>query len=503
MPLDTLPEELIALTLRSCDSFSTLQNLIQTSKIIQAVWERNQRSILWDIGQQVITGFSDALIAVRATSVAKTSILSNHLPPHPFPISTLRGDGNKPTLDEIKSVLSFAKLANYLESRTRCPRNKERGFLPHKWYFDSLAWKDSTWEVWRENYHRAVYRYLTAGAVLCHAYYEPLVSERRPRGFLSSLTGILEGISGRSRDRNSESEYPAWYTEEEKRYLSTIPIYDSQAYEKWGPSFAALEELFVQESRKRCNNHPSPPYKPSKEEGLGNTLYRAFASKAKNPFSLDTSHSETLFSDLLGLLHLIDGDIRSLILLPGDTPVENTSHPISHSLSVFLFGSFTLMDVRIRKSTNPLSSHIETVGAFASPSPLLTSTSQLSFPSMHNHLKKIHDSSGIPNCYFGDPLLKTPPPPSFFIEYMLRRYFGLRFAVDMFDATAEVRAAWFAFHQFGGVFCGRVPWCEGCGYVGGNMLVVDPVGKGEGEDEREGRLGEWPVPVFDEDAWYY
>ncbi|KAL4951397.1 hypothetical protein BDW69DRAFT_186431 [Aspergillus filifer] len=494
MSLDALPEELIALTLRSCDSFSTLKNLIQSSKTVHDVWEQNQRSILWDIGQAVIPAFSDALIAVRATNIAKESVLKGNLPPNPFPISTLSAENNKPTLDETKSVLSLAKLANYLESRTRCPKNKERGFLPHKWYFDSLAWSSSTWDIWRENYHRAVFRYFTAGAVLCRAYYEPLVSKERPKNFLSSLTGILGEISdripGRNTDPASLSEYPVWYTEEEKRYMGTIPIYDSQAYEQWGAVFRPLEELFVQESRKRSYNQPPSPHKPSKSEWLGKTLYGAFASKAKNPFSLDALHSEMLFNDIMGLLHLIDGDIRSLILLPGDTPAENTSHAISHSLSLFPFGSFTLMDIRIRKSTNPLSSPTESSSAYATPTFLLTPS--LSFANMHNHLKKIHDCSGLPNCYFSDPLLKTPPPSSFFIEHMLRKYFALRFAVDMFDATVGVRAAWFAFHQYGGVFCGFVPACQGCGYVGWNLLSEDG-----------GRDCPWPVPVFSEDAWYY
>ncbi|KAL4796315.1 hypothetical protein BDV19DRAFT_398365 [Aspergillus venezuelensis] len=494
MSLDALPEELIALTLRNCDSFYTLQNLIQSSQAIHDVWELNQRSILWDVGQADIPAFSDALIAVRATNIAKASILNGHLPPTPFPISTLSGETNKPTLDETKSVLSLAKLANYLESRTRCPKNKERGFLPHKWYFDSLAWSSQTWVIWRENYHRALYRYFIAGAILCRAYYEPLISESRPKDFLSSLTGILGGVSSRIRGRDTDpaspSEYPVWYTEEEKRYMGTIPIYDSQAYEQWGDAFGPLEELFVQESRKRSYNKPPSPHKPTKSGWLGKTLYGAFGSKAKNPFSLDAAHSETLFNDIMGLLHLIDGDIRSLILLPGDTPAENTSHPISHSLQLFPFGSFTLMDIRIRKSVNPLSSTTESNTAYASPTPIPPSSSVLSFSAMHNHLKKIQDCSGLPNCYFSDPLLKTPLPSSFFIEYMLRRYFGLRFAVDMCDATVEVRAAWFAFHQYAGVFSGFVPLCQGCGYVGWNMLAED-IGR------------QWPMPVYNEDAWYY
>ncbi|KAL4962923.1 uncharacterized protein BDV14DRAFT_202369 [Aspergillus stella-maris] len=498
MSLEALPEELIALTLRNCDSFSTLQNLIQLSKSIHDVWELNQRSILWEVGQAAIPAFTDALIAVRATNIAKESVLNGHLPPTKFPISTLGGETNKPTLDETKSVLYLAKLANYLESRTRCPKNKERGFLPHKWYFHSLAWSSQTWAIWRENYHRAVYRYFTAGAVLCRTYHEPLVSESRPKDFLSSLTGILGGISSRIRGRNTDpaspSEYPVWYTEEEKRYMSTIPIYDSQEYKQWGDAFGLLEELFVQEAMKRSHNKPPSSHKPSKSEWLGKTLYGAFGSKAKNPFSLDASHSETLFTDIIGLLHMIDGDIRSLILLPGDTPAENTSHAISHSLQLFPFGSFTLMDIRIRKSTNPLSSTTESSAAYATPTPLPPPTSSngssLSFSAMHNHLKKIQDCSGLPNCYFSDPLLKTAPPSSFFVEYMLRKYFSLRFAVDMFDATVEVRAAWFAFHQYAGVFSGFVPLCPGCGYVGCNMLSEDI-----------GRV--WPVPVYNEDAWYY
>ncbi|KAL4928193.1 uncharacterized protein BDV17DRAFT_291938 [Aspergillus undulatus] len=524
MPLDALPGELIALVLQSCDSFYTLRDMILTSKTLYTVWKCNQRIILWDVGQAAIPGFTDALIAVRATTISKDSILAGDLPPHPFPTSTLSGDAIKPTLAEIQHIQSFAKLARYLEHRTRDPSNKDRAFLPHRWYFDSLSWESQTWSIWRENYHRTVYRYLTAGAVLCRAYYEPLVSDRKPQGALSSLLSILEGIAG----RDSESEYPAWYTEEEKRYLATIPLYDCRMYEQWGSAFEALEEIFIQESGKQSQAQQTGDiYKPQPSEGLGATFFKTFTpkhaptnSKHPNPHPLNPTHSETLFTSLLQFLHLIDGDIRCFISLPGDTPVENPSHPVQHSLSVFLFGSFTFMDVNIRQCNNPLSggAHCQCLSAFARTSlPDLTSHSlatsdpnpsgsgtgssntnmdmkYLAFPSMHNHLKKIHDASGIPNCY-GHPILKTPPPSSFFIEYMMRKYFGLRFSAYMFDATVEVRAAWFAFHQAGGVFTGYAPrdGPEGKGgYVGNDLLVRDTETQGD-----------WPVPVFDEDAWYY
>ncbi|RDW67388.1 uncharacterized protein DSM5745_09254 [Aspergillus mulundensis] len=517
--LTTLPEELLALVLQNCTSFAQLHSAILTSRTLYTVWRNNQRTILWQVGQSSVPGFSEALIAVRATDIAKSSVLRGELPPHPFPINDLSGEDSKPTLAEVQQVQSFACLAAYLESRTRCGHDKKKNFLPHRWYFDSLSWSKETWSTWRESYHRALYRYLTAGAVLCRAYYEPLLSEKKPTGFLYSLLSMLEGKVPRS--ANSEY-YPVWFTEEEKGYLRSVPLYSSQGYDGgWEEAFRPLEELFVQESRKNAFPRPSKEHPSPSESKSQRRLHATFGTHSQNPLSLDADHHETLFTHLLHFLSLIDNDIRYLISLPGDTPAEDSADPIIHSLDgVFLFGSFTLMDITIRqkgadKSGSGSATDYTSCVAFASPTlPKLTSESILStpnqiptpisnpntsmylgYPNMHNTLKKIWDVSGLPNCYAWNPVHKTPPPVSLFVEYMLRKYYGLRFSWRMFDATTEVRCAWCAFHQFGGVFTGFAPGeREGDGvYVGDDLFMPD---------SKDGK-GEWPVAVFDEYAWYY
>lgn len=65
--LDNLPEELLALVLQSCDTFSQLRSLVLTSKRLHDAWTCNQRAILWKISQRAMVSFSDALIAVRPT----------------------------------------------------------------------------------------------------------------------------------------------------------------------------------------------------------------------------------------------------------------------------------------------------------------------------------------------------------------------------------------------------------------------------------------------------
>ncbi|KAL6238316.1 hypothetical protein BDW75DRAFT_34057 [Aspergillus navahoensis] len=495
--LNTIPEELLSIVLQNCSSFPELRALILTSKTLYTVWRNNHRTILWHVGQSAIPGFSDALIAARATNIAKASILCGELPPHQFPTATLSGDDTKPTLSEIKQVQSFACLANYLETRARSAKDKRRDFLPHRWYFDSLAWSQQTWDVWREGYHRSVYRYLTAGAVLCRAYYEPLVCEKRPKGILFSLLSILEGKVLRS--ANSGDSFPGWFSDEEKKYISRIPLYDSQRYEAWEEAFKPFEELFVQESRKH-SLPPAPdpewrsaPHSPEAESS-GRSLYRTFGAQSKNLHALDDTHLQSLFTNLLHFLYLVDGDIRYFISLPGDTPTESPDDPVTHSVpGIFLFGSFTLMDINIRqKADGSCVAHASTVLSKLTSGTLLSTPNPMSrvylgFPNMHNYLKKVWDVSGVPNCYDWNPVRKTPPPVSFFVEYMLRKYFGLRFSSKMFDATIEVRCAWCAFHQFGGVFTGLTP---GQGkYVGRDLL--------------ESVEQELSVAVFDEYAWYY
>ncbi|KAL3482158.1 hypothetical protein BJX99DRAFT_252871 [Aspergillus californicus] len=468
--LDSLPGEIIALVLQNCDSLSQLRNLLLTSKTIHSAWTCNQRAILWKVGQVAIPGFTDALIAVRATKIAKECFLAGELPPSPFPISDLSGGVNKPCLNDLQDVQNLAQLAQFIERKTRCEDGKTPGFMPDKWYFDSLSWDHSTWTVWRESYHRAIYRYLTAGAILARAYWEPVISPAKPSGFLTNIVSILEGIAGQ------ESDYPDWFSDSERRYLSTIPLYDIQGYDKWG-AFQQLEELFVEESRA-----PSRPVQPC--AGL-KPLYNVFGSKAKNLQSLDPGHANTLFQEILHFLYLVDGDLRFLISLPGDTPLENPEDPITHSIDAILFGSFTPVKINIRQTNN-------TEAAFANPllPPLTTKTIQtnpspiyLTFQNMHNYLKKIWDVSGIPNCY-DDPIRKTAPPVAFFAEYMFRKYFGLRMSYTMFDATQENRCAWYAFHQYAGIFTGFAPgW-----YVGDDLLM--------GVDDA-------PGVCFDEYVCYY
>lgn len=345
--------------------------------------------------------------------------------------------------------------------------------------------------MWEENYHRAVYFYLTAGAVLCRAYLEPLLDTNKPKRFLDSLVGILEGrrnTLGGSRDREREGQsqrYEDWFTEEEKAYIRGIPLYNSQASSQWVEKFSELESLLLQQTRSRSLHIPRQSVShPHPYSGLKKPLLQLYGRNSRNPGSLDKKHHETLFNSLLQFLYLIDGDMRYLISLPGDTTDQNQSpNEVVHSTQAFLYGSFTLMDITIRRGKGG------NEGIFAGPlsSPSPSDISKVStFPYMHNYLKKIHDASGLPNTH-GDPIWKTPPLVTFFIEYMLRRYFGLRFRYTMFDATLEVRCAWCAFHQYGGVFTGYGPGC-GCS-IGGDLLMS--------------MESESPPVVFDQDAWYY
>ncbi|KAL2825043.1 hypothetical protein BDW59DRAFT_172546 [Aspergillus cavernicola] len=506
--ITTLPEEILTLILQSCTSFSQLTNLLLASKSTHAAWIHNQRSILWHVGQAAIPGFTDALIAVRATTIASESLLNGQLPPpDPFQFSSLSGSRNKPNLEDVNQIQNLAKLATYLERRTRCPRAKTPNFPPHKWHFDSLSWKhNNTWTLWRDGYHRAVYRYLTAGAVLSRTYFAPVVSSsgcsKKPRGFLNSLVTVLEGI-----EEARESEYPDWFSDRERAYLSTVAVYDSQGYERWGgEGFSALEEIFVRgstststtstptttssSSRKGVVSGRGIQPSEEQEEGLEKSLYGIFGTKAKNMQNLDPAHAEELFSQILQFLYLVDGDIRYLISLPGDTPREDEGEMMKiGSVNAILFGSFTPMRINIRRKEDGTEAAFATTLLPKLDSRMLndstTTREYLGFQNMHNYLQKVWDVGGIANCY-DDPIRKTPPPVSFFVEYMLRKYFGLRFAVTMFDSTVENRCAWYAFHQFGGMFTGSGPssW-----YVGQDLLqsVDDPI----------------PTPCYDEYACYY
>ncbi|OJJ04449.1 hypothetical protein ASPVEDRAFT_172681 [Aspergillus versicolor CBS 583.65] len=433
---DSLPQEIIALVLQNCDSFHQIRSLILTSKPIRSAWLSNQRPILWRIGQGEITGFSDGLIAVRATQIATGALLKGEFPPDPFPVSGLSGDANKPSLEELKQVQTLHQVVAYLEKSILSSDPDNFVSMPDDFDCKRDECARLKWKVWREEFHRAIYRNLAAGAILCRAYHAPIVSDDRPSDFLASFLEIMES------DDDPYDVLEGWFSAAEQSYLSKVPLYSIRDYHRSDAVFKPLEDLFIEESRKR---EPFDPYGmvASDRSRKDQSLFKTFGEYVdiRNPESLDPDHAENLFYQILHFIAVVDEEPLQFLLDPSNTEVQSEEIPDdSPSTFAMFFGSFVPIKITVQDKTNIF-------GTLALPgleARTVKESNYFGFQYMDSFLTKIWEVGGIPNCYEGD---KRPPLPQFhFAEYMLRKYFCLRFA----DATYA--SSWDIFTHYGALF---------------------------------------------------
>ncbi|KAL2867680.1 uncharacterized protein BJX67DRAFT_76015 [Aspergillus lucknowensis] len=438
--LSSLPEEVIALILQSCDSFHQIRCLILASKRMNSAWIRYERAILWQVGQVAITGFSDALIAVRATKIATDALLRGELPPDPFPVSELSGDVWKPSLEELKQVQTLQYVANYLEQEIRS--HDLFIAMPDSFDTDRHEWARLRWKVWHEECHRAIYRHLAAGAILYRGYHEPIVSDGRPADFLAALIEIME--SGEELEYATEG----WFSASDRAYLSEIPLYSIRDYHMSEKVFRALEDLFVAESGKRELFQPAGVFSSRHPERV-RSLFQSFRryTDIRNPQSLDGHHVENLFHQILHFMFMVEQCPQQFILDARgthDNKPEKASEKEQSTLAIF-FEAFVPTKITIRDKA-------EVSGALALPgleSKTLKDSNYFGFQYMDTLLTKVWQVGGIPNCYGRDD--RPPRPQFYFAEYMLRKYFGLRFANEDTAKSLE-QSPWDAFTQYGGVF---------------------------------------------------
>ncbi|KAL2788515.1 hypothetical protein BJX66DRAFT_352654 [Aspergillus keveii] len=396
--LESLPREIIASILQACDDFLDLRNLFSSCKTVHSTWICNQRSIIWHVGLRVIPGFSDALIAVRATEIAKGRLRRTELPPAPFPIAQLSGNTIKPSLEELKTIRRFAYLAENSAFDTMNNQWGKKG--------DGPIWCLHTWETWSEGYHRAFYRLLAAGPILSRAYFEPFVSNTKPRGFLKSFLQTRNGWSGGVN----------WFPSTDRAYIQSHPLYDIEKHQRWESFFRPLEDLFVEESRRLARLGPVKDCHPP--VGTDGAIYAIYGSQATDPQSLGARHSEILFNQMLQFTCMVENHPLYRMAHQGFQSIPSWSW----SVSVIGFPSFALT-----KITTTVTQQGEFTGILQNVVlPCLARDSvdscapneYLRFQYMEQFLVRVWHGSGVPNYYFTG-------------RYMFRKYFGLRFADTM------------------------------------------------------------------------
>ncbi|KAL4881883.1 hypothetical protein BJY04DRAFT_217948 [Aspergillus karnatakaensis] len=491
---NSLPVEIIAQILRMTNSFAQLRATMLVCKRLYSVSLRHQRSIAWHVGQADIIGFSDALIAVRATEITRRALEQGRLPPDPFPVSTLSGNARKPSLDELQKVRKLEALASWHEDSIRIHTEDN---MPDKSECMRHEWARRKWEVWRENHRRALYRYLAAGAILYREYHYPLLAADRPRDFLSTFSRIMDlqnepyndSEDSEDSDDNNDADdadlsaydwsptplqrfstpVHDWFSADDRALLSKLPQFN--AYDaRHAHVFEPLGQLFLEESGRmpkfECSKHMDiPNHKTSCA-----SLYRFFANQdcsdpelrppaedCRNQLSLPPAHAENLFHQILHFLWMIAVDPLGDVLLHNGLPRPPREVRESDAFYVVPFGQFNLYRIvpcharghEFMYATSGVTSHAATADKD-------TSNSNLEQFNMAPLLDRAWESVGIPNAYCGN---YHPPYCKYHAaEYLLRKYFGLRFADTAMAFWDPLWPPWDDFVRYGGVFTSREPY---------------------------------------------
>ncbi|PLB37352.1 uncharacterized protein BDW47DRAFT_132134 [Aspergillus candidus] len=457
--ITSLPQEVVALILQSCDSFRQLRGLILTCKRIHLTWELNKPTILWHVGRAEIPGWTDAIGAIRATQTAKDAIQKGELPPDPFPVSDLSCETRWPSLEELKQVQGLQKLTRYLESEMLASDEDLFISMPDdQCDAGPIEWARFAWNIWREEFCRAIYRHLTAGAILYRMYLAPLVSGDRPADFLAAFITIMESGEDLADVTND------CFAESDRRYLSTVPAYQVPDGTQSEKAFQPLEDVFVEESRKRALLDPPMRPPPPGRRGDGSpppTLFSTFGQYApiQNPQSLETSHAETLFHEILQFIFLIEQSPQQFIWDAPRERQEESKEPPEDIPAIFaiFFGSFVPLQVTVRDET-----HVTATAALPRlASKTLKERNYLGFQYMEDFLPLMGAVGGIPNTHGNG--RRLPDSRFCFAEHMLRKFFGLRFADTIYESTLDSMCAWDALTRYGGVFTNRGlrPWYHG------------------------------------------
>ncbi|KAF7166690.1 hypothetical protein CNMCM5623_000234 [Aspergillus felis] len=417
--------------------------------ILASSWKSYTGTILWHIGQTEILGFTDALIAVRATEIVKQAALRRDLPPTPLPLGKLGGDIRRPTLDEMKVLFDFRHLVECLERLF-----KENS---HPYWYDGIARLEpedrmQAWMVWKERLHVALYRGFLSGAALYRAYQEPLT--------MASTCGLPRFLDGFWRVKGDGA---GTLTSAEKRYLLQYPIFKFEEFQQHGDIFQPLADIFVQESKRKAKVVNALK---------GATLYERYGAEQYDPAVLERSHAQALFHQLLQFMFVAhSGILQEIIRNEDGYPYKSRTGPIPkkmpgrhRTVTVIFFDVLSFEEIIMPENVE------DVIGTFVLARPGLgrpvdngSNLSGVEYVSrnIEKLLYEIQWFSGQPNYYW--PSCRTPPPELQFVRYMLSKYFRLRFKANTWDWNEPSSKAWYVFINSGDVFCERIlaDECEG------------------------------------------
>ncbi|KAK5657211.1 hypothetical protein OQA88_3269 [Cercophora sp. LCS_1] len=173
---------------------------------------------------------------MRATKVVRDALeAAGRLPPAPFPFKTLSGAVRKPDVHELRVVLDLRHFADCcLHMYRHWELQDSRGNSGRGWPPDDDPEHQKRAQL---RFHRATYRALLAGAVLCRRFLEPL--------FLAPTDGPKDFLVPHFEPENRG--YPVEpLTPEDMSYFKRFAVYNPDAsMEDLEPSFGPLARFLL------------------------------------------------------------------------------------------------------------------------------------------------------------------------------------------------------------------------------------------------------------------
>lgn len=343
-----------------------------------------------------------------------------------------------PNLQDVKACLDLRYLVKYLEHQFLSPEkvSSSWGHEVHDIFFKSphlvLEFK--------ENFHRAAYRYFILGAILSHAHYAPFFADptQAPPNFLSCLTVALKGKG--SRDCDEEIREIPRNQEEIDFLIKQFPVYGATPQGGWETCFGNVSEWLLASTRSRLDLD----YDAQEEENVEFSLSQAGAAileellhiivffgqcmevhnglfdLRQQPFWLQ--HRRDANGDCICIYTTDNSELHSEEDSKVDATLPMRTIPIMH------FGAFEPVLCSVASDSTQFGKHeafkTRTLSRHGQSSRLPRTSA------IQDLLAMLYCQSGQPSLVDGHPL---PYPPLQLFSYILKRYFGLQFAEEAFD----------------------------------------------------------------------
>lgn len=283
----------------------------------------------------------------------------------------------------------------------------------------------------RDRFHTAMYRVLLAGAVLTRQYMEPLVLAVTdgPPGLLQRMNSPEwirrcdgnHGPGGPCQDRRTSPE--------DLQYLERFPAYHLEAsLDTWEPAFGDLARWLLEDIDTTALRVDNPQSRSWMVPQWFDDLDPQGRGRLQEVVFFLAAHSH-MVSKLWDPFLKVDSD-------DGIEPEDLVPPPIPgrvREASVAMFASFRpeeiTMPAKVRDASRCYLVHYPLGNTWVRENPVLPQVSPWT-TDISYVLRGLREASGRPNRRNG---LPSPPPDLFFVEFVLRKFFGLGFRHDLFD----------------------------------------------------------------------